>query len=119
MLALEPGWFFSLKTGAGGGGALLGAFFGEVELLPIPFVITPTFGFGVSAIVGAETYKLDPWIYSLAPRTDLRIVPYGAVGIRVDAGSHFTLALNASLTASGNMFRPLTAFPGFRIGYRF
>lgn len=117
--ALEPSWFFSLKGGAGIGIGTAGAVFAEAQLLPVPFRLTPLVGVGATALLGPGAWRIDSRMAGAAPARNVRLVPYGLLGLRYDALKPLSVEGFVGVAPAARVGYGLIGYGGVRIGWRF
>ncbi len=122
----RPHWLLTLIGGIGGlglytseGGDGMGAFFGEAQLLPIPWRLTPVIGVGFSAFAGPLAWQLDTLHVASLAAPGLRLFAYGILGLRYDSPSNYFISGGVGFMPTGEWPSFLVPFPGFRAGVRF
>ena len=122
---LRPFWGLAISGGAGvlvvgedaqaAGIAAVGM---GVDLLPVPYRLTPVLGVGLSAVFGDAVWRLDPVTKPLASGADVRLLPHINVGLRLDV-DRLQLQAGIWLLPTGNAKLPILPFPGLRLGLHF
>ena len=128
LVEYMPHWVASFGFGIGGTARRIGettplaagTLNAELNLLPLPFVITPILGGGFGFTFGPLAQYL-PGIAGRAPDRDqsIRLLPYARFGLRVDLPRRVHLVGEVLLVPDnrleqGNEIHPL---PGLRIGF--
>lgn len=128
LVEYMPHWVASFGFGIGGTARRIGettplaagTLHAELNLLPLPFVITPILGGGFGFTFGPLAQYL-PGIAGRAPDRDqsIRLLPYARFGLRVDLPRRVHLVGEVLLVPDnrleqGNEIHPL---PGLRIGF--
>lgn len=123
-----PHWVASFGFGIGGTARLIktttptaaGNLHAEINLMPLPFAVTPILGGGFGFTFGPLAEYL-PGLPGKAPDRDqsVRLLPYARVGLRVDLrrSVHLigeVLLVPDSRLQQGNSIHPL---PGLRVGF--
>ena len=123
----RPLWLVSISGGIGGVAIKrdsgvrtgIGAVFGEVALLPVPFRLTPMLGVGFTVLSGPAAWQVDGYARALAGRGNARGVLYVLLGVRYDSARGFFASGGVGLIPTGRAPGAFTPWPGFRFGARF
>jgi len=124
----RPHWAVSIGGGAGGlvvlqGGEESGVFavYGEAQVLPVPWRLTPVFGVGVSVLVGSFVSQIDARGVNGAGQGLGRVLPYLVMGVRYDAPFGLWASGGIGIVPSivisdGEAVPAAVPIPGFRLG---
>jgi hypothetical protein len=107
-----------LRAGEGSG---IFALYAEVQVLPIPWRLTPIFGVGMSVLVGSLVTEVDLQGVSAAGQGLGRVIPYILMGARYDAPIGLWVSGGIGLVplvivVGGEAVPSVLPFPGFRLG---
>ena len=124
----RPHWAVSVGGGMGGfvviqGGEESGllAVYGEAQVLPIPWRVTPVFGVGLSVLVGSFVPQVAARGVAGAGQGLGRVLPYIVMGVRYDAPFGLWVSGGIGIVPSivvsdGEGVPSALPIPGFRLG---
>jgi hypothetical protein len=123
-----PHWVAGFGFGVGGTARLInnavplaaGTVHAEINLMPVPFMVTPLIGAGFGFTFGPLAENL-PGLAGRAPDRDqyIRLLPYLRFGVRVDLRRRFFLVGDFVLVPDNRIEQGsgLHPIPGLRIGF--